>query len=120
MYHRGDAVSPIVIGLLLLLVTSPAEEIFWRGFIQRTTVEKLGPVWGLIITTILYGAVHIWTFNITLIIAALVAGLFWGLMYLKLSHADKSRYIGSYPGNRFPCPVDLLYLCSFSYGIMGR
>ncbi|GAB6138872.1 CPBP family intramembrane glutamic endopeptidase [Halanaerobaculum tunisiense] len=60
---------------LILLVVGPSEEIFWRGFIQ----QKLG-YW---VTAFLYALLHIWTGNLILILAALVAGLFWGWLFLQ-------------------------------------
>ena len=83
VYNRGDDARPVLIAVLLLLVTSPAEEIFWRGFIQKKLAERTTSLWGLLLGTILYAGVHIWTFNITLILAALAAGFFWGLLYKK-------------------------------------
>jgi hypothetical protein len=77
---RGDL--PIaVIALLLLFVTSPAEELFWRGLIQRSFMK--GSKWaGFIITTLIYTGVHIWTLNIPLLLAAFTAGAVWGLIFL--------------------------------------
>jgi len=83
VYRQGEAVSPVVITALLLLVTSPAEELFWRGFVQKKLSDRTTPLWGLITGSILYAGVHIWTFNYTLILAALVAGLFWGYIYMR-------------------------------------
>jgi len=84
-----------VIALVLLFVTSPAEEIFWRGFIQRHFMEKMGDLCGWLAASAVYAAIHISSGNIMLVLAALVAGLFWGWLYMKtrdlraciLSHA---------------------------------
>lgn len=84
-----------VIALILLFVTSPAEEIFWRGFIQRHFMEKLGDIRGWLAASAVYAAIHISSGNLMLVLAALVAGLFWGALYMKtrdlraciLSHA---------------------------------
>jgi len=43
----------------------------------------LGPVGGLLLATCLYGFVHIWAFNLSLLLAALTAGLFWGILYMR-------------------------------------
>ena len=84
-----------VIALVLLFVTSPAEEIFWRGFIQRHFMEKMGDLCGWLAASAVYAAIYISSGNIMLVLAALVAGLFWGWLYMKtrdlraciLSHA---------------------------------
>jgi membrane protease YdiL (CAAX protease family) len=54
------------------LVIGPAEELFWRGFVQARA--------GYLATTALYGGVHLATGNATLIGAATIAGAYWGLL----------------------------------------
>ncbi|MDA3812425.1 MAG: type II CAAX endopeptidase family protein [Spirochaetaceae bacterium] len=82
VYEMKGSFSPLIITLLLLFITSPAEELFWRGFIQKTFSSKLGKWTGYIMATLLYSAVHVFTFNLPLIMAALVAGAAWGLLYM--------------------------------------
>ena len=53
-------------------VIGPAEELFWRGFVQGRT--------GYVTATALYGGAHIVTENATLIGAATIAGAYWGLL----------------------------------------
>ena len=79
---RGGA-SSIQIGLLLLLLIGPAEEIFWRGFVQRRLWKRYGPLWGFVLSVAIYAGVHVWSFNFMLIAAAAVCGGFWGLMFLS-------------------------------------
>ncbi len=82
VYASQGAIPSWVIALLLLCVTSPAEEIFWRGFVQRVLMQQLSPVWGFAAACLCYAGVHICTLNIPLILAALTAGIFWGMVYL--------------------------------------
>lgn len=81
IYQMKSGESQIFLSLLLLFLVGPAEEIFWRGFIQRTMGNKYGEWTALIVTTAIYALVHIWSFNFMLIMAALVCGGFWGLLY---------------------------------------
>ena len=92
---KADA-CPAGIALLLLFVIGPAEEIFWRGCVQKKFMQVLGPDKGFLLGTAAYTSIHIWCFNLMLILAALVCGFFWGLFYrsrpkqlfpLILSHA---------------------------------
>jgi membrane protease YdiL (CAAX protease family) len=83
VYAPREQAPEWVIGLLLLLVTGPCEEIFWRGLVQRAAVESLGVVRGLLLASCVYAAVHLWTLNGPLVLAAFVAGLFWGAMSLR-------------------------------------
>ena len=82
IYAMGEGTNNILILLLLLFVTGPGEEIFWRGFLQEKLMIKYGNAAGFIITTLIYGGVHIFSLNIMLILAAFVAGAFWGGLYL--------------------------------------
>ncbi len=92
IYEMKSGSNELIIGLLLLLVIGPAEEIFWRGYFQKSISEIcdkslkiksetwrwLAPV---LITAFIYAIVHVFSFNFMLIMAALVCGLFWGFMY---------------------------------------
>ncbi len=82
IYSLGEGTSRILIFLLLFFITGPGEEIFWRGFLQNQMMKKWGDSTGLIIATLVYAGVHVFSLNLMLILAALVAGAFWGLLYL--------------------------------------
>ena len=56
----------------LATVIGPAEELYWRGFVQRR-IGAPGAVMA-------YGGAHLVTGNATLIGAAAVAGVYWGLL----------------------------------------
>jgi membrane protease YdiL (CAAX protease family) len=73
----------LAIGLFMFFWIAPAEEIFWRGMIQRKLNSKIGDFYGWIIAAVLYSLAHIWSANFMLIMAALVCGLFWGWIYRK-------------------------------------
>lgn len=81
IYALRTGNNPWVVGAMLLLVIGPAEELFWRGTVQRAISAKRGPVVAFILTTAAYTLVHIWSFNLMLIGAAGVCGVFWGLLY---------------------------------------
>lgn len=63
------------------LIIGPAEELFWRGFLQEGLMERFGPFWGTVMGVSAYGGVHISSGNFTLVGAATVAGAFWGGLY---------------------------------------
>ena len=77
------------IALLLLFLIGPAEELFWRGYVQRALSAilpgKRAADAALLITVAVYALVHIWSFNFMLVMAAMVAGAVWGLIY-RLNH----------------------------------
>ncbi len=92
IYEMKNDNNSLIIGALLLFVIGPAEEIFWRGYFQRSideicskslrikseTWRWLAPV---LVTAFVYAVVHVFSFNFMLIMAALVCGLFWGFMF---------------------------------------
>ena len=82
IYALGKGAGSLRILLLLLFVTGPGEEIFWRGFLQSAMMTRLGNVPGFLAATALYAGVHIVSRNLVLVLAALVAGAFWGALYL--------------------------------------
>jgi len=70
-----------VISLLLLLLIGPAEEIFWRGYVQRSVSARFGADKGFLLTTLVYTLVHVPSGNLMLILAAMVCGIAWGGLY---------------------------------------
>lgn len=81
IYGMKEGENPWILTLLMLLIIGPAEEIFWRGFVQNSLSARWNPDVGFIVTTLVYGLVHLAKFNFMLIMAAFVAGFFWGLAY---------------------------------------
>lgn len=81
IYSFKGSISPWLLSALLLLIIGPAEEIFWRGFVQQKMSEKWGPTAGFVAATAVYALVHAGSCNFMLVMAALVAGGFWGLIY---------------------------------------
>ena len=72
------------IAVLLICVIGPGEELFWRGLVQWGLVRRLGPGLGWAVATGIYGGVHLVAANPMLVVAALAAGGFWGLLYLRV------------------------------------
>jgi len=63
------------------LIIGPAEEFFWRGFLQDGLMEHFGRFWGTLMGVAAYGGVHIASGNFTLVGAATIAGAVWGGLY---------------------------------------
>lgn len=81
IYSMKEGESPWLLTMLMLFLIGPAEEIYWRGYVQRKLSEKWNPNKGFIVTTLIYALVHAGSMNFMLTMAALVAGLAWGLLY---------------------------------------
>lgn len=79
---RGQA-DLWLIAVLLFAWVGPAEEVFWRAFVQRRLGRQYGPFAGFVVTAAIYTVVHIWSFNLMLLAAAGLCGLFWGAMFFR-------------------------------------
>jgi len=82
IYVLGEGTHKFPIFILLFLITGPGEEVFWRGFLQGNLMRRFGPLAGFMLTTLVYGGVHLFSFNLILVLAAFVAGAFWGVLFL--------------------------------------
>lgn len=83
VYALKHGVSRLRIGFLLALVIGPGEELFWRGYLQRTWQKKLSRATALPFTVAVYAAVHVAGGNPVLVLAAAVCGLYWGILYQR-------------------------------------
>jgi membrane protease YdiL (CAAX protease family) len=83
VYALKSGAPALRVGLLLLLIIGPGEELFWRGYLQRTLKNKLGRASALPFAVAVYTAVHIASGNPVLVLAAAACGLFWGVLYQR-------------------------------------
>ena len=93
IYNMKGDVPPTLLALLLLLVIGPAEELFWRGYVQRTLAMRLSPARAFLLTTTCYALIHLPSGNFMLTMAALVCGICWGGLYLVMPHNLKAIII---------------------------
>lgn len=101
IYSLGEGSNRALVFLLLLFITGPGEEIFWRGFLQAQLMNRAGPFRGFLLATAVYAGVHVFSGNPVLVLAALSAGAFWGALFLWkrdllaqiVSHALWSAFI---------------------------
>lgn len=81
IYGMKDGESPWLLTALMLFLIGPAEEIFWRGYVQDSLSARWSGNCGFVVTTLIYALVHAGSFNFMLTMAAMVAGAAWGLLY---------------------------------------
>ena len=65
----------------LVTIIGPAEELFWRGYVQEGLMATFGRWPGSAVAAMAYGGVHLVTGNFTLFGAAGIAGAHWCLLY---------------------------------------
>lgn len=85
VYETRTQLNPVIIGFLLAFLIGPAEEIFWRGFVQKNFESKFSKRKALYLTTFIYAFVHIWALNPMLLLAATILGIHWGYLYMKFN-----------------------------------
>lgn len=81
IYGMKAGESPWLLTALMLVLIGPAEEIYWRGYVQETLSGRFGKNAGYVVATLLYALVHAGSCNFMLVMAALTAGAVWGLFY---------------------------------------
>ena len=81
IYNMKEGESPWLLTLLMLFLIGPAEEIFWRRYVQQQLSERWGANAGFAVATAIYALVHAGSCNFMLVMAALTAGGVWGGLY---------------------------------------
>jgi uncharacterized protein len=74
------AAGPVGVILLVLIVgigAPIAEEIFYRGLLQRSMVRRFGVVWGIGLASVVFGAAHLQLLQFP---ALTVAGVLFGVL----------------------------------------
>jgi len=68
--------------IVLFLIIIPGEEIFWRGFILKRLLGRIKILPSILLSTLLYTSVNIYSGSSHLILASIVAGLVWSSLYI--------------------------------------
>lgn len=80
IYELREIEPETAIAARLALVIGPAEELFWRGLVQRALSARLGRWRGAALAASAYGGAHLVTANAALVGAAATAGLYWSAL----------------------------------------
>jgi membrane protease YdiL (CAAX protease family) len=83
IYQLRKAAPRPAIAAALATVIGPGEELFWHGFVQRRLQRRIGRLKAWLLTSAIYGAIHLVSENLTLTGAAATAGLFWGGIFAR-------------------------------------
>lgn len=80
VYRLRELGRPAELAARLVLVIGPAEELFWRGFVNARLARRLGRWPGAAAGSVAYAGAHVATGNFTLFGAAGVAGAYWSAL----------------------------------------
>lgn len=67
--------------IALILIAVPGEELFWRGFVYKRLEKYATITTSILLSSVLYASVHLYSGQWLLVFAALVGGLFWSGLY---------------------------------------
>jgi membrane protease YdiL (CAAX protease family) len=81
IYSLKLASQPFIESILLVFPIAVGEEVYWRGLLEKQLSDWLGNTKGTLLAAALYGAVHLWSQSLTLVLAASVAGLWWCVIF---------------------------------------
>lgn len=81
VYSLRGAEPTYFIATVLVFPIGPTEEVYWRGFFQNALSNKLSTRNSILLTSAIYGSIHLPTLNPSLIFVAFIGGLVWGYVY---------------------------------------
>lgn len=81
VYKLSTGQSVVKVTILLLFIAF-FEEIIWRGFITEFLLQRMDVLPAVLVSSILYSVVHVFTGNIALIAGAFVLGLILSFLYV--------------------------------------
>ena len=81
IYDLRSQANLALIAALLVFVIGPAEELYWRGLVNWSIAARFGDGAAVVLGSLLYAGAHLVTGNVAIILAALVCGSVWSVMY---------------------------------------
>ena len=74
-------ISGVLVALFIAVIMAPIiEEIFFRGFILQTLVKRISAFWGVIITALIFAAVH---FEFRSIMPLIILSFILNILFVK-------------------------------------
>jgi len=76
----GNVFEMFLVIIVVAVVPALCEEVFFRGFIQKSFELQLKPVWAILVTSLFFGVYH---FNPFGLVALVILGLYFGYAAYK-------------------------------------
>jgi hypothetical protein len=80
LFELRNQLPATIIALILVAAVAPAEELFWRGYVQSVFSQRMSPANGVAAMAATDAVVHMATGNYVLVVAAAFFGWQWGLL----------------------------------------
>ncbi len=88
-FIKGNISKLLMIIAAAWLIGGFYEEVVFRGYIQNVLEKRFfkgsAVIWSIIVTSVLFGLYH-WQQDIFGVVAAVLGGLFWGILYKKFDN----------------------------------
>jgi len=79
-FFGTDIVGIIFAGFVSIVLAPFIEEIFFRGFVLNTLIKRISPVWGIVITALVFASVH---FEFQSIMPLIILAFVLNVLYVK-------------------------------------
>ncbi|MCD6109365.1 CPBP family intramembrane metalloprotease [bacterium] len=79
-FFGNSAVGIIFAGFVAIILAPFIEEIFFRGFVLNTLVKRISPIWGIILTALIFAAVH---FEFQSIMPLIILAFVLNILYVR-------------------------------------
>lgn len=76
----NNTVGIIFAGFTAIVLAPFIEEIFFRGFVLNTLAKHIGPIWGIILTALIFAAVH---FEFQSIMPLIILSFVLNILYVR-------------------------------------
>jgi len=79
-FFGKDFIGIIFAGFIAVVLAPFIEEIFFRGFVLNTLVKKIGIAWGIVLTALIFAAVH---FEFQSIMPLIILAFILNILYVR-------------------------------------
>jgi hypothetical protein len=79
-FFGNNIVGVIFAGFVAIVLAPFVEELFFRGFVLNTLVERISPAWGIVLTSLIFASVH---FEFQSIVPLLILAFVLNILYVK-------------------------------------
>lgn len=77
----GNNTFGFIIAMIVAIFIAPVvEEIYFRGFVLQTLAKRIGPLWGIVLTALIFAAVH---FEFQSIMPLIILSFILNVLYIR-------------------------------------
>lgn len=85
--RNGSPITVMMVFLLVVIGAPLGEEVFFRGALLGRLTEAVGPAWALILTSLVFAALHLYVIQF---LPVMIAGIYLGMIVLRTRDLTKA------------------------------